>query len=118
MATTSDMIEYLLEQLGGAQRGVTARKMFGEYGLYCEGKFFGLVCDGSLYLKPTDAAKALLAERGELHEAPAYEGARHSLRMDCVEDRELLAQALRLTLDALPLRKPTKRSATPLPRQS
>jgi len=40
----------LLEPLGG----VAARRMFGGQGLYCDGVFFGMVLDGTPYLKADD----------------------------------------------------------------
>lgn len=40
----------LLEPLGG----VTAKRMFGGYGIFRDGRMFGLVADGELFLK-TDA---------------------------------------------------------------
>ena len=41
---------------------VTARRMFGEYTLYWDGKPFALVCDNKLYVKPTAAGRAFLPE--------------------------------------------------------
>ena len=52
MSTQPSTIDYLLEQLGSAG-SVSARKMFGEYGLYCDGKIVALVCDDQFFLKPT-----------------------------------------------------------------
>ena len=57
---------FVLEQLGGERRGVTCRKMFGEYGLHCYGKFFALICDDVFYFKPTPAGERLLTARGRL----------------------------------------------------
>mgnify|MGYP001610970651 CR=1 FL=1 len=37
---------------------VSARKMFGGHGLYCDGVFFGIVMDGTLYLKTDDQNRA------------------------------------------------------------
>lgn len=34
---------------------VEARKMFGDYGVYCNGKIFALVSDNGFYVKPTCA---------------------------------------------------------------
>jgi len=42
-----DFILELLEALGG----VSARKMFGGYGLFREGRMFALIADEELYLK-------------------------------------------------------------------
>jgi DNA transformation protein len=49
----------LLEPLGR----VHARGMFGGYGLYCDGVFFGIVLDNTLYLKADDR------NRGEFERA-------------------------------------------------
>ena len=43
-------LAYLLHQLGGLG-GVNPRPMFGAYGLYQDGVFFGIVAEGSLFLK-------------------------------------------------------------------
>ena len=52
MATETDVMAYILEQLQDAGN-VTARRMFGEYAVYCDGKVVGLICDNQLFLKPT-----------------------------------------------------------------
>ena len=111
--TSKECADYLIGQLGGEAAGVSTRKMFGDYGVYCNGKFVGVICDGSLYLKPTQAGEALLAARGELNVAPAYEGASPSYRMDCVEDAALCRQVLEATWAALPFPKPKKKPAKP-----
>jgi len=58
MATQQSTVDYLLEQLRRAG-SVSARKMFGEYALYRDGKLVALICDDQLYLKPTAAGRAL-----------------------------------------------------------
>ncbi|MCQ1549744.1 MAG: hypothetical protein NOF05_13210 [Candidatus Accumulibacter phosphatis] len=47
--------------------------MFGEYALYLNTKVVAFVCDNKLFLKPTDAGRAVL---GAPVEAPAYPGSR------------------------------------------
>lgn len=42
MASTREYVEFVAGQLSGAG-AITYRKLFGEYGLYCDGKFFGTV---------------------------------------------------------------------------
>ena len=37
MASSLSYVEFLMEQLSGAGT-ITFRRMFGEYGLYCDGK--------------------------------------------------------------------------------
>ena len=50
----AELTAYIAEQFGGAGE-ITYKKMFGEYGLYCGGKFFAMVCDDRLFVKITDA---------------------------------------------------------------
>ena len=59
MATDSDFIDYIHEQAGLEER-LTHKRMFGEYGIYLDGKVVAFACDNSLFLKPTDAARVLL----------------------------------------------------------
>ena len=70
MATKKEFMEYVADQFSGAGE-VTYKKMFGEYGFYLDGKIVGLVCDDTVYLKPTEAGRALL---GQPVLAPPYEG--------------------------------------------
>ena len=44
MASNEDFVQYIADQCGGAGEIVT-KKMFGDYGIYCDGKIFGLICD-------------------------------------------------------------------------
>ncbi len=53
MASQQSIADYIVEQLAGS--GVTARKMFGEFGLFSQGKMVALICDDQFYVKPTDA---------------------------------------------------------------
>ncbi len=54
MAVSDEFLNYVVGQLSMLGR-VTARKMFGGAGLYCEGKMFGLVADDVPYLKADDS---------------------------------------------------------------
>jgi TfoX/Sxy family transcriptional regulator of competence genes len=47
--------------------------MFGEYGIYCDGKMVALVCDDQLFVKPTKGGRAHI---GNAVEAPPYKGAK------------------------------------------
>ena len=100
MATSQGTIDYLLEQL--VHLGdVTARKMFGEYALYLEGKVVAFICDDQLFLKPTDEGRALL---DEVIEGQAYPGSKLYLVIpgDQWEDPDRLGTLIRTTADALP----------------
>lgn len=72
MATSRSTIDYLLEQLSGVG-SVSARAMFGEYALYLTGKVVALVCDDQLFVKPTEAGRAMIVP---LREGFPYPGAR------------------------------------------
>ena len=108
MSTPLEVADYLTEQLGGVAHGITARKMFGEYGVFGYGKFFGVICDGMLYLKPTPAGVRWQQARGCYAPAPPYNGAHDYLRVDNPDDARALQDLAQLTLDALPEPKPRK----------
>ena len=52
MASSMSYVEFVMEQLAGAGT-ITCRRMFGEYGLYCDGKYFACVCNDRLLVKIT-----------------------------------------------------------------
>ena len=62
MAVSNDFIEYIKDQLS-AWREVTARRLFGGAGLYCDDKMFALISDNIMYLKvdKTNKEKFILA---------------------------------------------------------
>lgn len=58
MASSPEFVEYVCEQLSGAGE-ITYKKMFGEYGIYCNGKIIGVVCDDQFFLKPTKSGREI-----------------------------------------------------------
>jgi TfoX/Sxy family transcriptional regulator of competence genes len=101
MASKASLVEFVVDQLG---ERVSARKMFGEYGIYRDGVLIGLVCDDRLFLKPTEAGRGLL---GEVEEAPPYPGAKPAYvvpeeRWDDVELMRALAAATAAALAKTP----------------
>lgn len=105
MATSAQFAAFVAEQLGLAGT-IHCRKMFGEYGLYCDGKFFAVICDDQLYLKLTDAGQRLMPETEPL---PPYDGWRPMLPVVELDDREFLAQLVQDTCKELPFQKPRRR---------
>lgn len=101
MASTKDMVEYVCAQLGGAGE-ITFKKMFGEYGLYCDGVYFGSVCDNQLFIKPTASNADLLQSPDPV---PPYQGAKPCWRIEDLEDRELLARLVQRTCAELGKKK-------------
>jgi len=105
MASDLSFMTYVADQIGAAGQ-VSYRKMFGEYAVYCDGRVVALVCDNQFFLKPTNAARALLTE---VTEAPPYPGAKpYWLLADALDDRLLMAQLVYTTAAALPPPKPKK----------
>ncbi len=112
--TSPETIAYILDQLRGAG-DVRARKMFGEYGVYCDGRMVGVVCAGQLFIKPTVDGEA--AEPA-LERASAYAGAKPSMLVppDLLEDVDRLAALVRATAAALPLPKPRTKKKSNIPK--
>ena len=100
MATSPSTVEHVLDQMRGAGT-VRARKMFGEYGVYCDDRMVGTICRDRLFIKPTDAGTTL---EPDLERAPPYEGAKPSMVVppDLLDDPDRLAALVRATASALP----------------
>lgn len=109
MASKQSTADYILEQLAGAGT-VTAKKMFGEYGLYCDGKIVAFIADDQLFVKSTADAKAFI---GDYIEGAPYPGAKPYLLIsgDKWEDHEWLTQLIKITTTALPVPTPKKKPA-------
>lgn len=105
MASNSDFVQYIADQCSGAGDIVT-KKMFGDYGIYCNGKIFGLICDDGFFVKPTAAGHALLRE--EVLRAP-YPGAKDYFYIADVDDRDYLSRLTAATCSQLPAPTPRKR---------
>ena len=106
MASDQSFVDYIVEQIQDAGE-VNARKMFGEYGVFSNGKIFALICDNKLFVKPTESGRVFIKD---VVEAPPYEGAKPSFLIeDKVEDREWLSELVRITLRELPEPKAKQR---------
>ena len=104
MASKLEFVEYAADQMAGAGI-ITYRKMFGDYGLYCNGLFFAVICDSQLYIKVTEACKDLPPAH---RLAPPYEGAKPYFLMEELEDGSLLSEFVIKTCEAL-TQKPSSR---------
>ncbi|QNE32036.1 TfoX/Sxy family protein [Sphingomonas sp. NBWT7] len=111
MPTQPRTIDYLLEQAAGAG-AISAKPMFGEYGVYLDGKMIGSVCDDRLFVKPTPSGRR---HTEPVSEAPPYPGAKPNLLIeaDRWDDTDWLADLLRLTAAELPAPKPRKPKRAP-----
>ena len=106
MASSKDFVQYIAEQCAEAGEIVT-KKMFGDYGIYCDGKIFGLICDDCFYLKPTEAGRKMLRE---VVMRPPYEGAKDYFMVVDVDDRAYLSELVKVTCRELPEPKPKKKT--------
>ena len=97
MASHKDFVDYVAEQLREAG-AIRSRKMFGEYGLYCDGVFFAVICGDQLFVKVTPVGEAAFPN---LSKAPPYEGARDYIWVEDVDDRDTMTALTRLTCLAL-----------------
>jgi len=111
MASSQNTIDYIIEQISGAQN-VIAKKMFGEYAIYCNEKIVALVCDDQLFIKPTKAGKDFT---GNVVEGNPYPGAKPYFLIsgELWEDNEWLSQLISITTSELPLpkKKPSRKNA-------
>ncbi len=108
MSTDRAFVDYVLEQLSA--REMRANPMFGEYGLYCKDKIIGLICDNTMFIKPTDEGVAFA---GRIGRGEPYPGAKPQLKISKakLKDTAWLEQLVDLTYAALPAPKPKKPKA-------
>lgn len=105
MSSKIEFVKFIVDQLGSAGE-ITYRKMFGEYGVYCNGKIFALICDDQLFVKITKAGR-----KGYPHlpESPPYEGGKNYFLIEDVDNREMLTELTMVTCEELPEPKPKKK---------
>jgi TfoX/Sxy family transcriptional regulator of competence genes len=108
MSSSQNTVDFIVGQMVGAGE-VSCKKMFGEYGIYCDGKMIASVCDDKLFVKPTIRGKVYI---GSVVEAPPYPGAKPSFLISAekLEDAEWLSGLIKITAEELPL--PVKKKKT------
>ncbi len=109
MASSLEFVQYVAGNLSGAGN-ITYRKMFGEYGVYCDGKIFGVICDDQLFVKVTEAGKQMAPK---LPLASPYEGAKPHFLVEEVDNREFVTELVSRTCGELPMPKPKKKKKKP-----
>ena len=87
MSSNSNLVQYIADQCKGAGE-ITTRKMFGDYGIYCNGQIFGLICDDKLYVKQTETGRAVL-QRIDLQKP--YEGAKDHFYIEDIDNAAALS---------------------------
>lgn len=111
MGSKQGTADFLVDQMAGAGE-VYAKKMFGEFGVFCDGKMAAVICDDQLYVKKTEAGAAFI---GDPVESPPFPGAKNYYLIDGDrwDEREWLTELLRMTALAMPLPKPKKKALKP-----
>ena len=106
MASAQSTVDFIVDQLGGTGV-ISAKKMFGEYGLYLDSKLAALVCDNQLFIKPTTAGRQFI---GTPTEAPPYPGAKPYFLIsgELWDDGVWMSQLVKITAAELPLPKKKK----------
>ncbi|TLZ21408.1 MAG: TfoX/Sxy family protein [Gammaproteobacteria bacterium] len=123
MPVSSDFLAYVLEQLAGLA-GLSARRMFGGVGLYCEELFFGLIDNDTLYLRVNDDNRADYTARGmsafrPYADRPELSMSYYEAPADVLEDpAQLVSWARRSVAVAMAAAKPARaaKTAKPAPR--
>lgn len=100
--TSKGYIEYILENLSKAGC-FTTRPMMGEYLLYLDGKYIGLICDNTLLVKQTTTSKKLL-KNCELQYP--YEGSKTLMfAVEEIENTEMMRELFEGLFNELPDKK-------------
>jgi len=108
MASSIEFVKYVCEQISGAG-SITYKKMFGEYGIYMNGKMVALICGNQFFVKPAASVKRLLPN---VTEASPYKGAKPCFLIDSLEDKQLMAELIISAYNELPQPKPKKPKST------
>ncbi len=84
---------------------VSAKSMFGEFGLYHRAKNFALICDNTLFIKVTEPGAKIA---GRITKESPYPGAKPAFKVSSARrrDRDWLVQLIEVTSRALPAPKP------------
>jgi len=101
MSSNQSTVDFLIDQMMGAGK-VSYKKMFGEYGIYSNGKMVASVCDDKLFVKPTIRGRAYI---GNVVEASPYPSAKPAFLItgEKLKDAGWLSELIRITTEELPV---------------
>ena len=108
MASSEEFVRFVCDQMGRAGK-ISYRKMFGDYGVYCDGKIFALICDNRLFVM---ISYVVWVSWPDLPHVALYEGATQHFAVDDVEDAEKLSALVTATCSELPQPKQKKSKET------
>lgn len=93
MGSKADYLTFVLELLRDV-RGITYKKMMGEYILYKDGVIFGGIYDNQFLVKKTESSMSF-----KLREEIPYPGAKPMLLVDSEDSNEIAELVLRIYKD-------------------
>ncbi len=107
MPTRPEVAAAIQSALGSID-AVVIKPMFGEFGIWIDGKIVGLIADDLLFAKPSKGAAPHTAG---FDEAPPYPGAKPSIMIpeDRWSDTDWMTTLFRDSADSLPAPKPKKK---------
>lgn len=106
MATTTDFIEYVCEQIKDCG-SIRYRKMFGEYMVYVNDKPILLVCDNTVYVKNLDCIREKMNEASSELAVP-YKGAKEHFILD-IDNTAFCLEIIDILEKVTPIPKPKKK---------
>lgn len=104
MASSLEFVEYVCDQISMAGE-IRYKKMFGEYGIYCDDKIIGTICNNTFYLKPVLQTSTILKD---MSLGEPYPGAKPCYVIESFDNQEFLKEVIEITTKALPKPKPKK----------
>ncbi|MBQ6407872.1 MAG: TfoX/Sxy family protein [Butyrivibrio sp.] len=104
MASSKEYLDYVVEQLSGADE-ITYRAMMGEYIIYYRQKVIGGIYDDRFLVKNIKSARDMMPD-ADL-ELP-YEGAKEMLLVDDIENKGFLKDLMEAMYEELPAPKKKK----------
>ena len=107
MSTSKEYIEFLMEQLSGLD-DVYYRKMMGEYLIYYKGKVAAYVCDNRFLIRPVPSAVSMFP--GAEYDGISEDDKKNLIRVDDVDNSELLMSLFIAIYDELPFPKQKKKA--------
>lgn len=110
MATKQSIADFLVEQIISAGVEIYVKKMFGEYGVFYEGKMVALICDDQFFVKPTASGRKFIGD-DNITQASPYKGAKPCFLIsgDKWDDHKWLGELIKLTAPELPLPRKKKK---------
>jgi DNA transformation protein len=114
MGGKDDYLRWVLEQLSEAG-GISSRRMFGAFGLYHNGVFFGIISGDTLFFKVSDASRAdyesrRMARFRPYRNKPLVSMSYYEVPADVLEDADECVQwAMRAVAAGAAKKKSTKK---------